>query len=156
MGGLLAKGYLFVKNILMAVKDCENTTIASPIVKKTLELASAFSSKVLILHIAPPSREPPYNVDSKIFHREVSIGLRREQDFLDDLAKCMREEKIDVTALLVRGSLISTILQESERIVADLVILGHQKHSYLYRTLMSNSDEGLLAKCSCSIMFVPI
>ncbi len=144
-----------MKNILMTIEDCETTTIASPIVEKTLELASAFSSKVWILHIVPPSRQSPYNVDSKILRREVATELHHEHDFLQHLANCMRDKNIDVTALLVQGSIIRTILQESERLVIDLVVLGCHKHGLLYSALMDDTDEGLLATCSRPIMFVP-
>ena len=144
-----------MKDILMTIEDCETTTITSPIVEKTLELASAFSSKVWILHIVPPPRKSPYNVDNKILRREVATELRHEHDFLQHLAKCMRDKNIDVTALLVQGSIINTILQESERLVIDLVILGCHKHGLLYSALMDDTDEGLLATCSRPIMFVP-
>jgi nucleotide-binding universal stress UspA family protein len=152
---LLAKEYLQVKNILMTIEDCETTSIASPVVEKTLELASAFSSKVWILHIVPPSRQPPYNVDNKMFRHEVATELRHEHDFLQHLAKCMQNDNIDVTALLVQGSIISMILQESERLGIDLVVLGCHKQGLLYSALMDDTDEGLLAKCYRPIMFVP-
>ena len=144
-----------MKNILMTVEDCETTTIASPIVEKTLELASTFSSKVWILHIVPPSRQAPSNVDNKMFRREIATEFRQEHDFLQHLAKCMRDKNIDVTSLLVQGSIISTILQESERLAIDLVVLGCHKHGIFYSALMNNPDENLLAKCSHPIMFVP-
>jgi len=144
-----------VKNILMTIEDCETTTIASSVVEKTLELASAFSSKVWILHIVPPSRQSPYNVDNKMFRHEVATELRHEHDFLQHLAKCMQDVNIDVTALLVQGSIISTILQESERLDIDLAVLGCHKQGLLYSALMDDTDEGLLAKCSRPIMFVP-
>ncbi len=144
-----------MKNILMTIENCETTTIASPIVEKTLELANAFSCKVWILHVAPPLRQSPYNVDNKVFRREVAAELHQEHDFLQHLAQCMRKKDIEVTALLVQGSIINTILQESERLVVDLAILGCHKHGLLYRALMDDTDEGLLAKCAIPIMFVP-
>lgn len=145
-----------MKNILMTVKDCDTTTIASPIVEKTLELASSCSSKVHIIHVAPPQRHPPYNVDSKMFRREIAIELRYEHNCLQHLSKCMQDMNINATALLVRGSIINTVLQESERLDVDLVIIGRHKHGPLYSALMDGTDEGLLAKCSCPIMFVPV
>lgn len=145
-----------MQNILMTVKDCEATTITSPLVEKTLELANNCSSKVHIIHIAPPSREPPYNVDIEIFQREVAKELHLKRDFLLDLEKYLRCMNIDATAHLVQGSIISTILQQSERLAIDLIMLGHQKHSTLYRALMGDATEGLLNKSSCPIMFVPI
>ncbi len=144
-----------MKNILMTIEDCETTTIVSPVVEKTLELANAFSSKVWILHIIPPSRQSPYNVDSKIFRRELATEFRHEHDFLQHLAKCMQGKNIDVMALLVQGPIISTIVKESERLDIDLVVLGCHKQGLLYSALMNDTDEGFLAKCTCPIMFVP-
>ena len=145
-----------MKNILLTIKDCETATTSSHIVEKTLELASLCSSKVNIIHIAPPSREPPYNVDSEMFRREVASELHHEHKCLQDLAKCMQDVNIEATAQLVQGSIVGSILLETKRLAVDLVILGRHKHGPLYRVLMDNTDEGLLAKSSCSIMFVPV
>lgn len=153
---LLVKEHLSVKNILLTIKDCETATITSPILKKTLELANFCSSKVHIIHVAPPSREPPYNVDTKMFRREIAAELRHEHNHLQHLSKCMQDANIDATALLVRGPIISTILHESERLAVDLIIIGRHKHGPLYSALMDGTDEGLLARCSCPIMFVPV
>ena len=139
----------------MTVEDCETTTITSSIVEKTLEV-STFSSKVWVLHVAPPSHPSPYNVDSKTFRHDVASEFCHEHDFLQHLAQCMRNKNnIDVTALFVRGSTINTVLEESERLVIDLVVLGCQKHGQLFSALMDDTDESLLAKCSRPIMFVP-
>lgn len=152
---LPVKEFLPVKNILITIKDFETTTLTSPIVEKTLELASVFSSKVWLLHVVPVTRQSPYNVDSEMFRHEVAIELHHEHYLLQSLAKCMRNESIDTTALLVEGSVISVILKESERLVIDLVVLGFHKHGLLDSVLRGNTGEGLLAKRSCPIMFVP-
>ncbi len=144
-----------MKNILMTIEDCETTTIESPVVKKTLELANAFASKVWVLHIVPHSQHSPYNVDDQMYRHEIATELHHEHDFLQHLAKCMRNVNVDATALLVHGSIISTVLKESERLAIDLVVLGCHKQGLIYSALMGDTDEGLLAKCSRPIMFVP-
>lgn len=140
----------------MTLKECEATTMASPIVEKTINLANNCDSKVQIIHITPPQRQAPFNVDSEIFNEEINMELRRKYDYLQELAKGMQDRRVDATARIVQGPVISTILQESERLPADLVILGRHKHGPLYRALMDNTDKGLLARCACSVMFVPI
>ncbi len=145
-----------MKKILVAIENCETTTITSPIVVKTLELAGAFSSKVWVLHVAPPSLQPPYNVDSKISRHVVSDELRHEHEFLQYLAKCMKNKDIDAAALLVHGPIINTILNESERLGVDLVIVGCHRHGLLYGALMDDTEEGLLSKCTRPIMFIPV
>ena len=75
-----------MKNILMTVEDCDTTTIASSIVEKTLELASTFSSKVWILHVAPPSHPVNYSAkqitelyyqrwDVELFFRDIKTTM---------------------------------------------------------------------------------
>ena len=145
-----------MKKILVAIESCETTTIASPIVEKTLELASAFSSKVWVLHVAPPARQHPYNIDSKISRHAVSDELRHEHEFLQHLARCMQNKNVDATALLVEGPIINTILNESERLGVDLVVLGCHRHGLLYGALMDDTEEGLLSKCTRPLMFVPV
>ena len=144
-----------MKNILVAIDSCETITIASPIMERTLELASAFSSKVWILHIVPHSRQPPFNVDDKTLRQEVAAEFRHEHEFLQHLATCLRDRGVDANALLVEGATIRTILKESERLDIDLIVAGCHKHGLLYGALMDVTEEGLLSNCSRPIMFVP-
>jgi len=144
-----------VKNILVAIDSCETITIASPIMERTLELASAFSSKVWILHIVPHSRQPPFNVDSKTLRQETAAEFRHEHEFLQHLAQCLRDRDVDAAALLVEGAINRTILKESDRLDIDLIILGCHKHGLLYSALMDVTKEGLLSNCTRPIMFIP-
>jgi len=144
-----------MKNILVAIDSCETTTIASPLMERTIELANAFSSNVWVLHVAPQSRQTPFNVDTRMLRREVAGELHDEHEFLQYLAKCLRDRDIEATALLVKGATIKTILHESDRLNIDLIISGCHRHSELYGALMDGTEEGLLSKCSHPIMFVP-
>lgn len=144
-----------MKNILVAIDSCESITIASPLMERTLELASAFSSKVWILHVVPHTREPPFNVDTGTLRREVAAELRHEHEFLQHLATCLRGRGVDAAALLVEGATIRTILKESERLAIDLIVVGCHKHGLLYGALVDVTGEGLLSHCTRPIMFVP-
>ena len=145
-----------MKNILVAIESCEVTTIASPIMERTLELARAFSSKVWVLHVVPQPREAPFNVDSKTLRRETAAEFRHEHEFLQYLAQCLRDRDVDATALLMEGATITTLLEESERLDIDLIILGCHSHGLLYGALIDVTEEGMLSKCTRPIMFVPL
>ena len=145
-----------MKNILVAIDSCEATTIASPLMVRTLELANAFSSKVWLLHVVPHSRQAPFNIDRKTLRREHASELRHEHEFLQYLAQCLRDRDVDASALLVEGATIKTILKESKRLAIDLVVLGCHGHGLLYGALTDVTDEGLLSKCERPIMFIPL
>ena len=144
-----------MKNILVAIESCESTTIASPLIVRTIELATAFSSKVWVLHVVPHSHQPPFNLDPKATRREIAAEFHHEHEFVQHLARCMTERGIDATALLVQGAIIKTIVKESERRDVDLILMGCHKHGLLYGALMDNTEEGLLTKCTRPVMFIP-
>jgi nucleotide-binding universal stress UspA family protein len=145
-----------VKNILVAVDDFENITIASPLIQTTIELANAFSSKVWLLHVVPQSRRPPFNIDSNLLRREAAHELHYEHEFIQQLAKCLRDRDIEATSLMVEGVTIKTILDESDRLGIDLIILGCYRHSELFGSLTSDTEKGLLNKCSLPVLFIPV
>jgi len=124
--------------------------------ERALEMAKAFSSKVWVLHIVPPSRQPPFNVDSKTLRKEVASELLHEHEFLQQLAQCLRDRDVDASSLLIEGGTIRTILKESDRLDIDLIVLGCHKHGLLYGAIMDTTEEGLLSKCPRPIMFVPV
>jgi nucleotide-binding universal stress UspA family protein len=145
-----------VKNILVAIDDHEAVTVASPIIARTLELATAFSSKVWLLHIVPPARQAPFSIDRDVLRSEMAGELHHEHKFLHHLAQSLREQHVDATALLVEGPVIRTLLDEAERLDIDLLVLGCHRHGLLYGALAEFTEEGLLSKCPRPIMFVPI
>lgn len=145
-----------MKNILVAVESFETTTVASPLIEKTIEMANAFSSRVWVLHVVPKSRQSPFNVDQQILRREVSHELHDEHEFVQQFSQCLRDRDIDARSLLVEGATINTILHESDRLEIDLIIMGCHRHSELFAALMNETDQGMLAKCAQPIMFVPL
>jgi len=145
-----------VKNILVAIDDIETTTIASPILERTLELAGVFSSQVWLVHVVARSRVPgPFNVDSKVLRHEGAAELANEHEFLQSLARCLRDRGVEAKALLIEGATVKTILKESERLAIDLIVLGCHRHRVPYGVLTEFTEEGVLGNCTCPIMYVP-
>jgi nucleotide-binding universal stress UspA family protein len=145
-----------VKKILVTIKDCELVTLDTPILKTAIELAKCCSSRIHLIHVAPASRQSPYNIDSEVFRREIAAELRREHNSLKQLAMRLRDINIDARALLVRGVIITAILEQAERLGIDMLIVGRHKHGPLYSMLMDDTDEGLLARSSCPVLFIPV
>lgn len=145
-----------MNNILLTIKEFENASITSPIVQQTVDLARCLSSRVHVLHVVPSSHQTPYNVDEELYRCGIAAELRHEHKCLQQLTEDMRRADVDALALLVKGPIIRMILYEAERLAVNLIILGRHRHGPLYLTLMDNTDQGLIAKCECPVMFVPI
>jgi nucleotide-binding universal stress UspA family protein len=144
-----------VKNLLVAIESCEAITVASPIMQSTIDLATAMSSKVWLLHSVPRARQPPFNIDDTTLRREVAAEYHHEHEFLQRLAQCLRDRDIAASALLVEGSPVSAILKESDRLNIDLIIIGCHRHGVLYHTLLDATEAGLVGRCPRPIMLIP-
>ena len=145
-----------MKNILVAIEDCETTTIESSIMERTRELAAAFGSKVWLIHVVPHPGEAPFNIDREVIRREVAAEYRHEHDFLQHLAGCLRDRGIEAKALLIEGSPARALREEADRLQVDLMILGCHQHGLAYGVLLDTTEEGLLGRCRCPMMFVPL
>ncbi|MGB5539173.1 MAG: universal stress protein [Gammaproteobacteria bacterium] len=146
-----------MKNILVAIDDIETTTIASALMQRTLELAHAFSSQVWLVHIVARTRESgPFNVDGKVLRHEGAAELSKEHEFLQSLARCLRERGVEAKALLIEGATVKTLLKESERLAVDLIVLGCHRHRVPYGVLTEFTEEGLLANCKRPVMYIPM
>lgn len=145
-----------MKNLLVAIEDCETTTIESSIMERARELAAAFGSRVWLVHVVPRPGEAPFNIDREVMRREVAAEYRHEHDFLQHLAGCLRERGVEARALLIEGSPARALQQEADRLKVDLMILGCHRHGLAYGVLLDATEEGLLGKCRCPMMFVPL
>lgn len=145
-----------MKNILVAIDSIDPAIIESSLMKQAIEVAGAFSSKVKILHVAPQSRQVPFNIDRNILRCEAAHKLQDEHKSLQQLAECLRDRDIEATSLLVEGATIETILHESDRLGIDLIILGCHRHNELYEALMNGTEGGVLGKCAYPVMFIPM
>ncbi|MEZ5540955.1 MAG: universal stress protein [Pseudomonadota bacterium] len=145
-----------MKNLLVAIDDIDTTTIAAPLIEHALELARALGGRVWLVHVVPhTSSNGVYNVDSTVLRREGAAELGAEHEFLQTLARCMRERGVETKALLIEGATVRTILKESERLAIDLIIMGCHRHRVPYGVLTEFTEEGVLGHCICPIMYVP-
>jgi nucleotide-binding universal stress UspA family protein len=74
------------------------------------------------------------------------------QEYTDTL----RAADIEATALLIRGPIVETIVQQAERIEADLLIVGSHGFGALYDLLVGSASRGVLKRSGIPVLVVPI
>ena len=79
---------------------------------------------------------------------EESLALNR-------LAQQMREASIDTHALLVEGIAATVILEEAEKLNADLIILGSQGQRPLTQALIADVTQDIIKQLRCPALLVP-
>jgi len=145
---------MIMKNILVSIDFNKGEDL---IIKKAIEIAEKFNSKVWIIHITAP--EPDfvgYNVGPEYIRENRANELRKEHKILEEHAKNLNDQGIEAQGLLIQGATIEMILEESKKLKVDLIIAGHQEHNFIYKAFIGSVSAGLIKKSKIPILIVPI
>jgi nucleotide-binding universal stress UspA family protein len=142
-----------MKNLLVPV----DLSASQPaVVAKAVELARALDGGLWLLHVAEP--DPGfvgYDAGPQVVRDDVALRYREEHRSLQHTADELRSAGVDVTALLVQGATVETILTEAERLEADLIVMGSHGHGALYQALLGSVSSGVLSKTRRPVLIVP-
>lgn len=143
-----------MKNILVTI-DFEKE--ANLLIETASEFAKKFDSKLWLLHVAAP--DPDFVGYAAGPQNEIDFRtdeLKGEFRIIEQYARQLSNTGIDVEALLVKGQTIGTILEKVESLNIDIVIIGHHKHSFFYKTFVGNTDAALINKSKVPVLLVPL
>ncbi|MGZ5282100.1 MAG: universal stress protein [Bacteroidia bacterium] len=143
-----------MKNILVALDHKPGSNI---IIEKAVELTQKFGAKLWLVHVTAP--EPDfvgYDAGPQFTRDERAEEIREEHTWIQQMADEVSGQNIECEGLLVQGSTIATLLEEVNRLQADLIIVGYQEHSFLYEMWYGNNTESLLKKTTVPLLVIPI
>jgi nucleotide-binding universal stress UspA family protein len=119
----------------------------------------ALDAIVDIIHVAAPD---PYFVgyikkDQVDSEREPNAkALRTEHQQTQAFGAMLRANGIRVgQALTVQGPILATILQEADKLSADLLMLGSHHHGALYHLWYGETAAYAAKQASCALLIVP-
>ncbi len=82
--------------------------------------------------------------------------LKRREAKLTEIAAKFHETHSLVSSSVVRGSAVTEIIGYSERIGADLIVIGRQEHSAIDRLFLGSVSRGLVIGAKQSLLVVKI
>lgn len=143
-----------IKNILVAVDF--NDSIGE-VMSYAESMALKFEAKVWVVYVAAPDPDfvgyepgPQYIRDFK------ADELREEHRRLQNICESFLAPEIESEALLIKGSTVETVMEEAEKLKADLLIVGTHKHSFLHNLLKESVSLKLLKKGNIPLLAIPI
>ena len=143
-----------MKNILVAIDFEDETKV---LIDKAIEFGKKFGSKIWLLHIAASSPDfvgyesgPQYIRDSR------AESLRKEHKMIQQIADDIKAQDMEAEGLLVQGATTETILKESAKLNIDLVIIGHHKHSTLYKIFVDDVDSEIISNSKVPVLIIPL
>ncbi|MGK7882067.1 MAG: universal stress protein [Crocosphaera sp.] len=140
-------------NLLVAV-DCSDST--QKVVNKAQEIAKALSGKLWVIHVAQP--EPDfvgYNTGPQTERNYVAKVLHSEHSQIQEIAKNLRNEGIEATALLIQGSTVETIIKEAKKFQVEMIIIGSHRHNPISELFLGSVSKGVISQSQCPILIVP-
>ncbi len=132
------------------------SAVSDEAVELAARLGKAFAVPVWLLHVAQPDPDfVGYDVGPPNVREQVASEMRDTHAHLQQYSAQLRERGIEATALQVQGATVETILRETTRLGADLIVLGSHGHGALRRALLGSVSEGVLHGARCPVVIVP-
>ncbi len=139
--------------ILVALDLSEPTEL---IVKKVEELAKEMSAQVWVLHNAEPAPDVlEFRADPQAARDSLAEKFHSEHRQIQEIAKRLRKEGLEATALLVHGPTVEVILKEASDLDVDMIVVGSHGRSAVFQLLMGSVSEGILRESRCPVLIVP-
>ncbi|OYW30227.1 MAG: hypothetical protein B7Z47_03850 [Chthoniobacter sp. 12-60-6] len=133
------------------------SSLASEVLKQASLLAKAFSSEVVILHVV--SKQPAVVEEGLIW----SVGMKKpSHELLSDNYSKLSKMGDDLTRAGVHATVrqmvdadAATVIEETKKLKADLIILGAHPHSTLFHLLIGSLADDVLKNAICPVLVVP-
>jgi len=143
-----------IKNILVAVDFNDNI---GDLLSYAESIATKFSSKIWLIHVSAPDPDfvgyepgPQYIRDSR------AEELKDEHRRLQGLRKTFLSGNLRSEALLIQGSTVETVLEEAEKLNADLLIVGTHKYGFMESFFLESVSLKLFKNANIPFLAIPI
>lgn len=142
-----------MKNILVAV---DFSSVTPLVLKEAKKLANSTGGRIRLIHVAPP--EPDFvgdDVGPQILRDQKAKEFREAHKKIQKLADEIKEDNIEVTPLLIQGVTVDEIINESNKMNADIIVIGSHGHGAMYNLLMGSVVEGVIRESKTPVLVVP-
>lgn len=140
-----------MKTILVPV---DFSDVSSRVVETAAQLAEAFGSRVILVHVAEP--EPQFvGYDPGPLSVRVAVAgdIHADRRRLEALKE--KFGKAEVLALQVQGAIPDEVLRLAREHGATLIVMGSHGHGALYHLLAGSVTSAILKEAGCPVMVVP-
>lgn len=142
-----------MRNIVAAIDFSERT---EAVLRLATNQARAFSSHLWLVHVAAPEVGfIGYDAGPQSVRDNVAKHIRERHREIQAMAEAVREQGVESTALLLRGSTVKALLAEAEKLEVDLIVLGSHGHGLMHRVLLGSISHAILQKSTVPVLLVP-
>ena len=139
---------------IIAAVDFSDITDA--VISKAADMASALNATVWVIHVTEP--DPifvSHDADSQVMCDQLANHFHQEHQQLQSFAEQLRKEGLEATALLLQGSTAEIITRQIDKLEAQLLIIGKNKHGLIHRLLLGSNTTDILRQSPIATLLVP-
>ncbi|MFA7615967.1 MAG: universal stress protein [Moheibacter sp.] len=143
-----------MKTILVPIdSNKEGDLVAS----KAIEIASAFESKVHLVHVTSVEKNNKEDSNSEIDYisNDKLSKFEKEMDILNRFKSKFTEAGLLCEVHLLKGKPQQQILGLAEKHHVDLIILGLINHSTLYKVFVGSVSNEVIKGTKTPVLLVP-
>ncbi len=141
-------------NILIAIGFSENY---KKLINETVGLLRNALGSVWLLHVAEPDPDfVGYAIDPPVMRDQVAERFHLEHVRLQEMAGALRNQGLDAKALLIQGETGKTIVEQAEKLSADMIVVGSSQHGALYHFILGNTINGVLHESARPVLVMPV
>ncbi len=142
-----------MKTILTAIDFSEAT---DAVINAAAELTRALGGELHLLHVEAPDPDfVGYEPGPQTVRDQVAKSMAEDRDDIIALRDRLKAGGIVAHALVVQGPTVRKIVEEAERLRADLVVIGSHGHGALYDLVLGSVSDGVIRKAPCPVLVVP-
>jgi len=126
----------------------------SPVVKKAKSLASLYGAKLHLIHVVErlyTYGTPPFPTDINDWQREFEEAAGAKMEKLGDHLGVPQNYQT-----IVSGNPKEEILEEADKIGADLIIVGSHSRQGLSYMLLGSSASGVVNAATCDVLVIKV
>jgi len=144
-----------IMKTIVALVDLSDLTFK--VLKQAHALATAFNSEVIILHVV--AKEPVVVdvglISPVIMQEPKPEAIQQHYAQLLEMRDSLIKFGVRATVQQLEGASVDTVLAETRRQHADLIILGSHHHSTIYNLLVGSVTSDVLKHAHCPVLVVP-
>ncbi|WP_299523310.1 universal stress protein [Winogradskyella sp.] len=143
-----------MKNILLPIDFKGNEQL---LLDKAYEIAEKFNSKVWLIHVAAPDPDYiGYDAGPQSIRDSRAEELREQHKQIQTFARSLTQKGVETDALLIQGTTVDTLIDKTEKLNIDLIIIGRQTHGIFYKAIFGSVADSLVKKTEVPILIVPL
>lgn len=111
---------------------------------------------VVVLHVAEPDPDfVGWEAGPGVVRDQVARQFRDEKHAVEAMAAKLRDDGIDARGLVVQGATVAAVLDEAERLGAELLVVGSHGHGAAYDLAVGSISAGIIRKAKTPVLVVP-